>query len=198
MASAHVAPEVGPTKSPPNIGSNVKDVHMTQQEQAQMIIYGHVSSALTTNLIYLGDKLGLYKAMAKKGPSKAANLAAELNLSPRYVYEWCLQQASAKVISCDGNAVTFWLTEAQKDVLVREYGPDASPFFALGFSQSMPTLANIAAEKLPELFKTGKGIDYDAYGDNLACGTCRELVSLRSSDFYFLIIFSFLNSSFIC
>lgn len=177
MATAQAAPEVVPAEAPnvePKLASNGDT---SAQESVQMLIYGYVSASLTTNLMHLGDKLGLYKTMASSGPSSAEDLARKLNLSPRYVYEWCLQQSSAKVISCDDVAKKFWLSEPQKDVLVREYGPDASPFFSLGFVQGLPTLANIASEKLPELFKTGKGIDYDAYGDALACGTCRELVS---------------------
>ena len=43
-----------------------------------------------------------------------------------------LMQASARLISCDAAAESFWLTPAQADVLANEAGPAASPHFSVG------------------------------------------------------------------
>lgn len=71
-----------------------------EQEQAaeedhlalQMRLGGLLSGALTSNLIELGDRLGLYAGLKKHGPCSAADLAGALGLSERYVLEWCRQQ----------------------------------------------------------------------------------------------------------
>lgn len=109
------------------------------------------------------------------GPCTPGALAAHLDLATRYIEEWCRQQASAGVIShADG---TFWLTEVQQDVLVREHGPEQSPFFAVGGFQALPGLNEIAGKKLAGLFRSGEGFDYDSYPMEVTCGTFRELVS---------------------
>jgi len=97
-----------------------------------MLVNGYFCGALTANLIYLGENMGLYKALAEAGPCTSDDLASKLKLAPRYVAEWCRQQAAAKIITCDEEAHTFWLTDPQKDVLVHEYGEKASPFYAVG------------------------------------------------------------------
>jgi SAM-dependent methyltransferase len=63
----------------------------------------------------------------------------------------------------------------QKDVLVREHGADASPFFQMGILTGLPDFNRIAQHELPRIFKTGEGLEYDQLGDQTACGVCREL-----------------------
>lgn len=148
---------------------------MHPSEQQSMVVLGHMTGAMTTNLMCLGESLGLYKGLHEVGPCPAERLAQHLKLNPRYVEEWCRQQASAKVITTDENAEMYWLSEPQKDVLVRENGPDASPFYSGGFLAALPALQRVTQTKLPELFVKGGGLDYDAYGEPVACGVCREL-----------------------
>ena len=47
-------------------------------------------------LVLIGDKLGLYKAMAGAGPMSSAELAAKTGTTERYVREWLNAQAPAK------------------------------------------------------------------------------------------------------
>ena len=101
-------------------------------ESLQILVASYYAGALTCNMLVLGDRLGLFKALGELGPCTPDALGERLSLSSRYLAEWCRQVASSKMISCDDEGSTFWLTEAQKDVLVREHGPDASPFFGLG------------------------------------------------------------------
>jgi len=144
-------------------------------EELSMRLHGYISGALTSNLIMLGERLGLYSGLSELGPCTSDDLAAHLGLSPRYTAEWLRQQSAAKLISCDDTAHKFWLTEPQKDVLVREYGKDASPFFSLGLTASLPTVMEVADKILPNIFRTGEGFVYDAGGEPVACGVCREL-----------------------
>lgn len=77
-------------------------------------------------------RLGLYKGLAEAGPCAPDDLAQRLKLNARYVAEWCRQQAASRLICCDAEAETFWMSKVQQDVMVKEHGPDASPYFAIG------------------------------------------------------------------
>lgn len=143
--------------------------------ELQTRLGGYYVGALTSNLICLGDRLGLYAALKRHGPCTAADLAGHLGMNERYLAEWLHQQASARVIATDDDAHKFWLTPAQQDCLVHETGAEASPFFAIGGFAAMPGLARTADEQLPDLFRTGGGISYNQVEHSLTCGTCREL-----------------------
>lgn len=71
----------------------------TEQDQApedhlalQMRLGGYLTGAVTSSLIELGDRLGLYAGLKTHGPCTAADLAGALGLAERYVLEWCRQQ----------------------------------------------------------------------------------------------------------
>lgn len=150
----------------------------TREEQCQELqktIAGYFCGALTTNLILLGERLGYYRALAEIGPCSCDTLAGHLKLSQRYTAEWLRQQSAAKLISCDEKLEKFWLTETQKDVLVRENGEDASPYFGIGNAALFPKLTEAADKDLPNIFKSGDGMTYDIGGEAVACGVCREL-----------------------
>lgn len=120
----------------------------------------------------LGDKLGLYTFIAEHGPATGKEIAAGLSLNERYIEEWLRHQAANKIISTDEKAETYWLSEFQKDVLIRE---ETSPFFALGALSMLEPNFETATKRLPEMYKTGKGLDFDGYGVNCNCGVCRVL-----------------------
>jgi 2-polyprenyl-3-methyl-5-hydroxy-6-metoxy-1,4-benzoquinol methylase len=164
-----------PKSKSPNAAGLPPPEAMPPSFKQAMLVMQYMSGAMTTNLMCLGESLGLYQGLHDVGPCTAKTLADHLKLNARYVEEWCRQQAAAKVITTDENAEKFWLNDPQKDVLVRENGPDASPFFSGGFLAALPALQRVTQSKLPELFKQGDGLDYDAYGEPVACGVCREL-----------------------
>ncbi|KAI8469833.1 MAG: S-adenosyl-L-methionine-dependent methyltransferase [Monoraphidium minutum] len=142
-------------------------------DEVQGLVAQSMSGALTTIMVYLGDKLGLYKGLKDAGgPTTSAQLAARLGLSERWVREWLLQQASCRMVECDGEAERYWLTRAQQDVLVNEEGPDASPYFFAG--GGVLSLAD-HRRALLDCFKTGVGMSYDQHGKSCAMGVKREL-----------------------
>lgn len=147
------------------------DEHTQLQERMASYFIG----ALTSNLVALGDKLGLYAALKTYGPCTAGELAEHLDLNERYCAEWLRQQASAKLVSTDEAAEEFWLTRVQQDCLVHETGSEASPFFFGGGFMAIPGLAKTADEKLPACFKDGTGISYAELDQGLTRGVCREL-----------------------
>ncbi len=62
---------------------------------------GDIGAALSANMVLLGDKLGLYKAMVKSGPVTPAELAKATKTTERYVREWLGNQAAGGYVTYD-------------------------------------------------------------------------------------------------
>jgi SAM-dependent methyltransferase len=126
-------------------------------------LFGHLNGAVTSALVYLGDELGLYRALAD-GAAGSAELAARTGLDERWVREWLYNQGAAGLLECDADE-RFVLTPEARAVLADE----SHPAFGAGvFSQLPKTLGN--AERLRDSFRTGIGLPYDAFGPEGARG----------------------------
>jgi SAM-dependent methyltransferase len=135
-------------------------------------VFTQLSGAVTAGMIHLGDRLGLYTALAAaEEPLTTAALADRTGLDERWVREWAYNQAAAKLIAVDTAAGTeqFWLTPEAVAVLAT---PD-HPAFGMGMFHRFPqTMA--ALEVMPESFRTGLGHDYDSHGPEGAVGIERS------------------------
>lgn len=131
-------------------------------------VMGHMQGAVVSALIYLGDRLGLYRAMQGAGPITAEELAAKTGLHPRWVLEWLRNQGAAKVIEYRGDG-RFELTPEQAMVLADE---ENSVFFIAGMFQGLPGMLGVLGS-LQESFRTGLGLPYDAQGSDGAHGVAR-------------------------
>jgi 2-polyprenyl-3-methyl-5-hydroxy-6-metoxy-1,4-benzoquinol methylase len=121
-------------------------------------VFGMLGGAVTAGMIYLGDRLGLYRALAESGETTSVALAAKTGLNERWIREWLRSQAAAGIIDYAGND-RFALSPEAAIVLADE----TNPFFAAGGFSGLP--AQIAVlERLPEAFRTGVGLPYDAFG----------------------------------
>ena len=119
-------------------------------------------------LIGIGDKLGLYKALAAGGPQTASELAKKTETTERYIREWLCNQAAGGYVNYDPGTGKFHLTEEQAFALADE----SSPVFLPGAFQS--ALAAVKAEeRLTECFKTGKGMAWHEHHPELFVGTER-------------------------
>jgi 2-polyprenyl-3-methyl-5-hydroxy-6-metoxy-1,4-benzoquinol methylase len=119
-------------------------------------------------LIRIGDKLGLYKALAAGGPQTPTELAKKTGTAERYVREWLCNQAAGGYVTYDSAACKFHLSEEQAFALADE----SSPVFLPGAFQS--ALAAVKAEeRLTECFKTGNGIGWHEHHPELFVGTER-------------------------
>ena len=67
-------------------------------------LFGAALGAIDTYAVYLGDRLGLYKALAKDGPATPPELAKRAGIHPRYAREWLEQQAVSEVLEVDDPA----------------------------------------------------------------------------------------------
>jgi predicted transcriptional regulator len=83
---------------------------------------GDFGSILSGALINIGDKLGLFTAMADSGPLSPAELAERTGTTERYVREWASGLAAAGYIDYAGNG-RYELNEEQAICLADETSP---------------------------------------------------------------------------
>ncbi len=121
-------------------------------------------------MIHLGDRLGLYRAMAGQEPVTATGLAARTGLHERWLLEWLRSQAAAGLIdTADGE--TFELSMEAAEVLADEEG---SLWFAAGAFQGGVAAPEVV-DRLADSFRTGRGLTYDDLGPSAAHGVERML-----------------------
>jgi 2-polyprenyl-3-methyl-5-hydroxy-6-metoxy-1,4-benzoquinol methylase len=130
-------------------------------------VIGYLSGAGVSALVYLGDRLGLYRALKDSGPSTSAELASKAGLNERWVREWLHGQASAGLVRYAGDG-RFEFTSEQAAVLADEENP---AFAGGGFALIMPLLHRL--ERLCESFRTGRGVPYNDLGADHAVGESR-------------------------
>ena len=105
--------------------------------------FADVGAALTAALVVLGDRLGLYRALALHGPSTSAELAERTGTSERHVREWLRAQAAAFYVDYDAASGRFGLTPEQQAV----FADDAGTASMLGGFQ-LALAAGCAVERL--------------------------------------------------
>lgn len=133
----------------------------SRQQLVQQVI-ADVGGAFVAGLGYIGDRLGLFKALARDGAVTSAALAHGLELDERYVREWLKAMVSAGYVERDADAGTYFMTADQKAVLAEE----DSPVFAAGaFQFALPSLG--MTERLIGCFRQGGGIAYDELGEEI-------------------------------
>jgi 2-polyprenyl-3-methyl-5-hydroxy-6-metoxy-1,4-benzoquinol methylase len=129
---------------------------------------GDLAGALTAGLVVIGDKLGLYRAMAGAGPLTSAELAERTGTAERYVREWLAAQAAGGYVVYDAATGRYTLPPEQAEALAN----DDSVACVLGGFQGM-TAAMRVQEKLLEAFRTGGGVGWDQHDPDLFVGTQR-------------------------
>jgi SAM-dependent methyltransferase len=131
-------------------------------------VFSNLQGAVTAGMIHLGDRLGLYTALATAdAPLTTAELADRLSLDERWVREWAYNQGAAGLVVVDPDE-RLSLTPVAAAVLA---DPD-HPAYAMGPFGHLPSSMGML-ERLPEAFRTGVGLDYDAHGPDCAAGIAR-------------------------
>lgn len=135
--------------------------------------------------VYLGDRLGLYSALADHGALTSAGLSSAAKINERYAREWLEQQAVAGLllaesgVGADGRA--YRLAPAYAQVLL-----DAD---SLRFMAPVARAVVGIAAVLPEVmgaFRNGGGVPYEAYGADMrasiSAGNRPRFINLLGSD----------------
>jgi SAM-dependent methyltransferase len=146
-----------------DIGSIDEDKLMGYVHQA----VGDFGSLLSAALINIGDKLGLFTALAGAGPLTPGELADRTGTTERYVREWTAALAAAGYVDYAGDG-RYELNPEQAVVLTDE----DSPAYVVGGFQGMMAATRIVPRAL-EAFRTGAGIGWHEHDADLFQGTER-------------------------
>ena len=127
-----------------------------------------LGAAVNSLLAHIGDRLGLWSALAALGPSTPTALAEETSTNPRMVREWLSAQAASGYVAYDPDDGTFTLPPEHAFVLADDDSPAA---MAGGFQ----VLAAIGAEidRAVEAIRTGKGLGWSDHRPGLFEGVER-------------------------
>jgi 2-polyprenyl-3-methyl-5-hydroxy-6-metoxy-1,4-benzoquinol methylase len=132
-------------------------------QQLALRVWGYKQGEVVALMVHLGDRLGLYRAMAAAGPLTAGMLARRTGLQERWLLEWLRGQAAAGLLdSPDGE--TFELTGEGALLLADE---DTSTWFAAGAFQGHVAPPDVV-DRLADSFRTGLGLSYDDLGPSAA------------------------------
>ena len=120
---------------------------------------GDLGASVHTGMVVIGEKLGLYKALAE-GPVNSAELAAKTGTDERYVREWLGSQAAGGYVTYNAKTGKFNLSEEQAFTLANEESPAYIPGafqLALGALSAVPRIA--------ESFRSGAGMGWHEHDE---------------------------------
>src|SRR5918998_254207 len=126
---------------------------------------GAVAHAAT---VLIGDKLGLYKAMADGTPITAEELAERTGTDQRYMQEWLSAQAASGYVEYDPSTGSFRLPPEQAFALTNEYNP---LFVPGGYQVAASTIKD--ADTMAEAIREGRGVGWHEHHHDLFQGTER-------------------------
>jgi SAM-dependent methyltransferase len=130
-------------------------IDQSRLDQLTNRVFADFAAAMTLPLVRLGDRLGLYRALATAGPSTPSELAAHVAAPEPIVHEWLANQAAAGYVTVDdreGTDERFWLTPEQAAVFVDEdSGANMLAAFQLAaaYTRSEPAVAAAVIDRTP-------------------------------------------------
>src|SRR5215510_13640484 len=131
-------------------------------------VVGDFGASLSASLSYIGQKLGLYQALAANEPLTPAELAQKTNTNERYVREWLINQAAGGYVEYDSSSGRYHLSAEQAVALTDE----TSPFYVGGGFFVVKAMTQ-AAERIEDHFRNGGGMLWGEHHPDLFIGTER-------------------------
>jgi SAM-dependent methyltransferase len=128
---------------------------------------GDLGAAISATLVIVGDRLGLYKALAQD-PATPAELAQRTGTNERYVREWLDNQAAGGYVEYDAGSGTYSMTDEQKLCLADPAGPVDLPG-----AQFVVQAVFHALERTTDNFRSGNGMEWGEHHQCLFHGTER-------------------------
>jgi len=125
---------------------------------------GDLGAAVHAGMVVIGEKLGLYKALAVQ-PMTSAELAARTGTDERYVREWLASQAAGEYVTYNEKTNEFSLTEEQAFALANE---DSPAYLPGAFQLALGSLA--AVPRIVESFRSGAGMEWGEHDENVFHG----------------------------
>ena len=131
-------------------------------------VVGDFGAALSSSLAYIGQKLGLYKALAAAGSATPAELATATSTNERYVREWLINQAAGGYVDYDAASGRYSLPPEHALALTDE----SSPFYVGGGFYVVKAMTN-AVNRIEDHFKNGGGMLWGEHDSDIFVGTER-------------------------
>jgi 2-polyprenyl-3-methyl-5-hydroxy-6-metoxy-1,4-benzoquinol methylase len=131
-------------------------------------VVSDVGAAMSAALVIIGDKLGLYRALARGGPATSFELAKATETSERYVREWLNAQAAGGYVTYDPASRRYTLPPEQAFALADEL----SPAFVPGLFQVTQAMWD-SEPKIEQNFRSGQGLEWGHQNPCLFEGTER-------------------------
>src|ERR1044072_110355 len=100
-----------------------REINEEKMHQFLGKVVGDFGASLSSSLAYIGQKLGLYKALAADGGVAAAELEEKTDTNERCVREWLVNQASGGYVEYDAASGRYSLTPEQAVALTEEQSP---------------------------------------------------------------------------
>ena len=139
----------------------------TPEQFAQRLI-GDFTGLASSLMAAIGDRLGLFKALASGGPATATELASQTQTHERYLREWLGAMASTGYVEYDATTRRFSLPPAHAPLLADE----RSAMFFGGAYQQWLGLVRVL-DDVSRAFRDGGGVSFEAYGQDFWQGTER-------------------------
>jgi len=144
----------------------------TIEDQANDLVerlFEDLLGAMTTFSVYLGDRLGLYRALASGGPATPGELAARAGIHERYAREWLEQQAVDGIIEAgeddDASRRVYALPEGHAAVLT-----DPESAFSFAPFARIVAASGIQLPRLIEAYRAGTGVSWATFGEDMRVG----------------------------
>ncbi len=145
-----------------------KEINEDKMNQFLGKVIGDFGASLSSALVYIGQKLGLYKTMAAVGPTTPAELAQHTNTNARYVREWLINQAAGGYVEYDAESGRYSLSPEQAVALTEEL----SPFYVGGGFFVIKAMTH-AVSRIEDHFRNGGGMLWGEHDPDLFIGTER-------------------------
>jgi len=145
-----------------------REINEDKMHQFLGKVVGDFGASLGSSLAYLGQKLGLYKAVAEAGSVTPAELAQQTNTNERYVREWLVNQAAGGYVDYDPATGRYSLSPEQQVALTDEN----SPFYVGGGFFVVKAMTQ-AVERIETHFRNGGGMLWGEHHPDLFIGTAR-------------------------
>jgi SAM-dependent methyltransferase len=144
------------------------EIDMNKLEAFMGQVVTDMGAVISATLRVIGEKLGLYKAMAGAGPLSSAEVAEKAGVAERSVREWLRNQAAGGYLTYDAESDRYTLPDEHAMALADE----ESPVYVLGAFELIESLY-ADGEQITESFRTGKGMGWHEHDHRLFRGTER-------------------------
>jgi SAM-dependent methyltransferase len=138
--------------------ATIDEAEFVDEEKLMAFVFRaveEVGATVNTALVVMGDRLGLYRALAGAGPTSPEELAERCGVSERYVREWLSAQAAGGYIEYDAEDGRYTLPPEQAVALTDEESAAYLPGF---FQIALGTLHD--APDVIEAARTGAGLGW--------------------------------------